>query len=544
MASEEVIREVGIFDTLGYEQYAQSAELAELLRTVDPRPIQIDGYKINAAAPGYVVLPRFKTDAEIRLISRIKKARLPFRSFDPEEQGRLPAMEAIENVAKSHGVVIPLLPHDRVDADTHNFRAAFVAGLAMAMSRELLLLQEGEDPVPLDYRDLVSTFRFPNQIDQYVADFSLEVAARAHADAPPVIGHPKTFLERLNLGASAAENELSELGHYYLETDEYHRALRGELRIVTGRKGAGKTALFSQLRDKLRQDRSRIVLDLKPEGFQLLKLRERVLDFLEEGTKEHTITAFWEYLLLLETCHKILEKDKQVHMRDHRLYEPYRALADAYFEEEHSTEGDFSERMLLLMQRIADDFDATHPRDGAKLRLTSGEVTELLHRHDVATLRERVVDYLEFKNGLWILFDNLDKGWPAHGVTPDDVRTLRSLIDAMAKIERDLKKRDIECHGVVFIRNDVYELLIENTPDRGKVPQATLDWTDPDLLRELLRRRFVFTGVTGNPTFAEIWSQIAVTHIRGEETSQYLVERSLMAPRPDRIGSLLPKSRS
>ena len=529
--SEELTRDVGIFDTLGFVEYSNSPELANLLEAIDPTPIPLSGYQIDAAAPAYIVLPRTKTDAEIRLVSRIKKARVHFRSFDPEEQGRLSAGDAIENVAKSHGVVISLLPKERHGADTHNCRAAFVAGLAMAMRRELLLMQEGEDPVPLDYRDLVSPFRFPNQIDQYVNDFSIAIGARFQASAPRVVAQPTTFLSRLNLGASAAENELQELGQYYLETDEYRRAIRGEVRIVTGRKGAGKTALFAQLRDKVRQDRSRVVLDLKPEGFQLLKLRERVLDFLEEGTKEHTVTAFWEYLLLLETCHKILEKDKQTHMRDHRLYEPYRALAESYFEDEQATEGDFSERMLLLMQRLSDDFDETHPKVGERLRLTSAEVTQLLHKHDVSTLRERVAEYLQFKNGLWILFDNLDKGWPAHGVTSDDVQTLRSLIEAMSKIERDLKKRKVECHGVVFIRNDVYELLVANTADRGKVPTVTLDWTDPELLREVLRRRFVSTGVEGNPTFDEIWLQIAATHIQGEETSQFLLDRSLMRPR-------------
>jgi hypothetical protein len=135
------------------------------------------------------------------------------------------------------------------------------------MGRSLLFLQEGNDPVPLDYRDLVSSFRFPNQIDQYVADFASEIGERLQATSIPVTGKPRTLLEALNLGASAAENEFQDLGHYYLETDEYRRAVRGELRIVTGRKGAGKTALFSQPRDKIRRDKSRLVLDLKPEGF-------------------------------------------------------------------------------------------------------------------------------------------------------------------------------------------------------------------------------------------------------------------------------------
>jgi hypothetical protein len=531
-ADDELIREVGIFDTLGYQNYANSRELASALRLVsDIRPLSPHIIAPNPAAPVYIILPKEKSDAEIRLISRVKKARLQFRSFDPEEHGRLPAGEALENVARSHGVIAPLLSRERVNANVHNYRSSFVAGLTMGLGRTLLLLQEGEDPVPLDYRDLVRSFLHPQSIDEHVAEFAAEVSARFQSFAPRVVSEPVTFLERLNLGASSAENELQTLGHYYIETDEYRRALRGEVRVVTGRKGAGKTALFAQLRDKLRQDKSRIVLDLKPEGFQLLKLRERVLDYLEEGTKEHTITIFWEYLLLLEISHKLLEKDTLIHMRDNRLYEPYRRLAEEYDNADESPDGDFSERMIGLMQRIADDFGASRPDAGAAIMLNTGQISELVYRRDVAGLRDRVVEYLAFKKGLWILFDNLDKGWPAHGVSSEDVLALRALIDAMSKLERELQKREIEAHGIIFIRNDVYELLVSDTSDRGKVASITLDWSDPELLRELLRRRFVYTGVEGNPAFEALWGQIAVSHVRGEESSQYLIDRCLMRPR-------------
>ncbi|HEX6190705.1 MAG TPA: hypothetical protein VFZ40_21820, partial [Pyrinomonadaceae bacterium] len=126
--SDELIRQIGIFDTLGYEEYSNSGHLAHFLRQLtDLTPLTIPE-TINGAAPVYVVLPRVKTDIEIRTIARIKKARLSFRSFDPEEQTRLGAGDAIENVGQSHGVVTLLLSKDRVDAVVHNFRAAFIAG--------------------------------------------------------------------------------------------------------------------------------------------------------------------------------------------------------------------------------------------------------------------------------------------------------------------------------------------------------------------------------------------------------------------------------
>lgn len=532
LGSGDLIRQVGIFDTLGYTQYASSGDLAKILRGIsDPTPLPIRN-DVIASAPVYLVLPRLKTDVEVRIVSRLKKARASFRTFDPDEIGRMPAGEAIDNVARSHGIIAPLLAKHRTDAEVHNFRAAFVAGLAMAMEKELVLLQDGQDPVPLDYRDLVSSYRSLEQIDNRIAEFAIEIGARFQRSSGPVVSEPKTFLERLNLGASAAENELQELGYYYLRTAEYQRALRGEVRVVTGRKGAGKTALFLQLRDRVRQERSRIVLDLRPEGFQLLKFKERVLGLLEEGTQEHTITAFWEYLLFLEIGHRLLEQDQQAHLRNDELYEPYQQLRAAYFTDSYLAEGDFSERLINLTERIADDFSSSRVGEGKPAGLSRAQITELLYRHDIAALRSAVVTYLEKKDELWILFDNLDKGWPAHGVSPADVLTLRSLIEAMAKIERDLSKRGIPCHGIVFIRNDVFELLVSEAADRGKIASINLDWTDPDLLREILRRRFVYSeGISSDPSFEDLWREVAVTHVDGEESSQYLIERSLLRPR-------------
>ena len=532
ISDKVLMREVGIFDTLGFSEYTNSTGLAGLVSEIsDLAPLNIEDHQINTSTPVYIILPGMKGDAEIRVVSRLKKARLQFRSFDPEEQGRLSAREAIENVVSSHGVVIPLLSNERVDATVHNLRAAFVAGLSSALDKQLLLLQPVGDPVPLDYRDLVLEYRSLDQINEHIAGFASAVTGLLQAGIAPIASKPQSFLARLELGASSAENEMFELSQYFLETDEYRRTLRGELQIVTGRKGSGKTALFAQVRNRLREDSQIVVLDLKPEGFQLLKFKELVLDLLQEGTKEHTITAFWEYLLLLEICHKLLEKDRELHLRNHQIYEMYQVISKAYQEDAVIAEGDFAERMMELTQRIADDFRYALRSGDSKYRLSSTEITELLYKHDVAKLRKDLILYLTNNKGLWILFDNIDKGWPAHGVSHDDLITVRCLLDAMRKLERDMQKREIQCRGIIFIRNDVYELLIEATSDRGKTARVAIDWSDPELLRELLRCRFVSGDIPEQLTFEQIWPQVCVSHIEGEETSQYIIDRCLMRPR-------------
>ena len=525
-----LVAEVGIFDTLGYLEYENAGELENHLRKItDPMPSARNVHPLNQNAPIYLIEARFRTDSVTRIISRVKKARLFYRSFDPQESPRLSASEGFEQVAQSFGVLLHLLPLQISDALTHNIRVAFLGGLAEGFGKVSLLLQDGEEPVPLDCRDLVKVFKAPIDIDDSISDFATQVTEAMQQSRFQEIEKEHTALEDLSFGASAAENEFRELAGYYLETDQFQRALRGEVRLVVGRKGSGKTAIFAQVRDRMREERQNIVVDLRPDGYQLLKFKEMVLKFLGQGSLEHTITAFWEYLLLLEICYKLLEKDRLPHTRDYRLVVPYRKLAAIYDSDRYVSEGDFSERLSRLLLHLTEDYRTKYGED-ANRTLTQQEITELLYRHDVNLLRDQVVEYLKVKKGLLLLFDNLDKGWPTHGLTVTDIVILRALLEATRKLERQLQRRDIDCRTLAFLRNDVYELLVSETPDRGKEGRVALDWSDPDLLRELIRRRMLYSGLPDR-TFEELWRTICVSHVAGEESSQYLIDRCLMRPR-------------
>jgi len=178
--------------------------------------------EVNPKSPVYVILPKVKTDNEIQLVSRVRKAfRSNYRTFDPDEQGRLSAVEAIRNVCLSHGIIVPLISAQRTDAQVHNLRAAFVAGLAAGMDKELLLLQFGEDPVPLDYRDFVKYVATERQLEGYFCDFAPEVFSRFQSDVGRAKAAPTNRLQQLTIGASSAENEMGHLADYYLETEEF-----------------------------------------------------------------------------------------------------------------------------------------------------------------------------------------------------------------------------------------------------------------------------------------------------------------------------------
>jgi hypothetical protein len=269
------------------------------------------------------------TDDADQLLTRGLRAGLRSRTFDPSEQGRLSAAEAVRAVAISNGVVLPLLSAEMKDAIIHNMRIAFVAGVAHALNKVTLILQRGHWQTPLDIRDDVVSFSTDTQLGAIFSDFAASVHEARYRSQLPSAG-PANKLANINLGDPAAENEETTLESYFLDRDEFRQVLDGRANIVVGRKGSGKTAIFYQVRDRLSAARNNIILGLSPEAYQLRKLKDVVLHCLNAGSKEFLLSAFWEYVLLLEICSKVIDRDRDLHKRDHQIFEPYQRLLKRY----------------------------------------------------------------------------------------------------------------------------------------------------------------------------------------------------------------------
>ena len=526
------IQEVGIFDTLGYATYQNSKDLVEILTKNESNQPYKGEQRLNLTAPVYLMDTQYKTDFSSRIITRINKAKLYYRSFDPSESPRLSAHEAITEVSESYGVVVQLLTKESKNAIIHNLRAAFIAGLANGMSIPTRILQYGYDPIPIDYRDEVDIYRKPEDIDAIIAEFASDVITEIQDYNPSVNRFKPSFLEKLDLGSSAAENEIRGLSNYYMKTDAFYKSSRGEVQLVIGRKGTGKSAIFYQIVRQEKGSSKNIVLDLQPEGYKLLKFKEQVLDHLEDGTFQHTIMAFWEYLLLLEVANKILENDKSRHISFEKLTEPYKILEVAYKAENYIEQGDFSERMSGLIEKLNERF-AIHAKEH-KVRLSSPEITGLIHETNIKDLKHALSEYLKHKERIWILFDNIDKGWPSTGLTGKDIIIIRSLIDASKNLKRFFEKSKVNLYPLIFLRSDVYHHLVLGTSDRQNEAKVSLDWTDQDMLMRLIELRILANDEVlrcENDNFQKIWLEIATSHYKGEDSFQFIVDRCLMRPR-------------
>ncbi len=521
--------ELGLLDTVGYVDFQNSEELARQLQDRLPgEPLALPFAVLNQDAPLYVLKGHIDTEGAIRLMSTLKKSALRFRTFDVVETPRLSLQEARKQVGASLAVVANLLSQDRQGAQVHNARCALIAGMAMASGKTVVLLQEADTTQPIDYRDVVQTYKSADHLQRLLERPIKQVVSRLQDARVAAVKRPERLLERIDLGDVAAENEIRALRSYFVRTAQFNDAKRGNARLVVGRKGAGKTAIFYAVRDLFFSSRSHLVLDLKPEGHQFTKLREAVLSGLTPGLQEHTLTAFWNYILLLEIAQKIVDNEYSWAQRDTERRQRYEQVLAAFRQMVPNDTGDLSERLLRQVDRLTERYDAR--RRTSSEPLTGSELTGLLFESDIPNLDVAVASYLETKEEVWLLVDNLDKGWPIRGASIEDIMILRTLLEATRKLQRQLERRNVSFRCQVFLRNDIYEHLVVETPDKGKDTAIVLDWDDPEIFREILRRRIeATTELSGS--FNDLWPMIFETHVRAQESFQYIIERTLMRPR-------------
>lgn len=526
--NKNMLDKIGLLDTVGYKEFTNSSEIISIVEAKATHITSQRSSQLDTFAPIYYLKTPLDTEGSLRVTSSLKKSWFRFRVYDPKERVRLPLSLAIREVDKSRAIIAHLLSPTRGEISLiHNARCAFVAGFAMASQKRVLLIQEGKIEHPIDYRDIIREYEDVSHINIIMNDFFRGVVETLQTPSQNVEAVQRSALEDIDIGDIAAENEIENLKTYYVRTGQFTDARKGHAQLVVGRKGSGKTALFYALRHHIAPHRQNVlVLDLKPEGYQFAKLRETIFNKFSSAVRQHTLIAIWDYVLLLELTHKILNDKKEIHAsyNNPEKGELLKKLRDEYKLHRSIEEGDFSERLNALIDRI---IKRTPDKSGT---LGSPEITQLVFLHDIKKLRALLVNYLKDKKEVWLLFDNLDKNWKIDRKDDYEAVILRCLLDASRKLQKMLLKQKINFHSVVFIRNDIYAFFLDKTTDRGKDQVSYLNWDDIHLFGEILRLRIEMTSEYEG-TFENIWEKIFDLHVKGESSFNYIVNRTLMRPR-------------
>ena len=517
--------DLGLFDTLGYFKYSNSQEIVnEIVSSYPRKSLPKLSNKIYTETPLYFVKGPVDTDGAVQFMTTLKKSALSFRTYDPIETPRLSLYEARKQVNGSIGVFAHLISPFRKNSRAYNALSAFICGMAMAQQKVVFMLQEEFVKQPIDYRDIVVQYNDALSINQLLQRPIYAVVKNMQTSKVIKERDPELLLEQIDLGDTAAENEIRGLQQYFVRTGQFNQAKQGHARLVVGRKGSGKTATFYEVRNSIGFSKYKLVIDLKPEGHQFIKLKEYVLSKMSEGLKEHTLVAFWNYILLTEIAHKILETEKSFAERDAKRFEKFNRIKDLVGDIITSYQSDFSQRLLIKVDNILESVNSISNID------LKTNVTQLIYEGDINKLNEIICDYLSEKSEVWLLFDNIDKGWPTRGASQEDILIVRGLLNATRKLQRQLEFKNVSVKCLLFIRTDIYELLMENTRDKGKDSVIQLDWDDEELFRQIVLKRIESsTNLQGN--FREIWQQVFESHIATQDTFTYILDRTLMRPR-------------
>jgi hypothetical protein len=277
-----------------------------------------------------------------------------------------------------------------------------------------------------------------------------------------------------------------------------------------------------------RADKRNVVIDLNPEGYQLLKLKELITSFTSLGGRKEFVAAFWQYVLWLEIAYKLLEKDAHVAQRDHVLGERYRRLEAMFRQRADTGTRDFSERLRLLTDKIAERFEAHQNKDSL---LKSSEVLQIIYGTEIMSVRNEIFSYLKLKGTILLLFDNLDRMRTLAGFDQHDATILMGLVESLQEISKPFRRNNLDFCWVVFIRSDVYLFVVQAMADYGKHEPLSLEWTDRELLKRVLQKRILASLPDRRSDWAETWRSVSTATTAGRDTMDFLCESSLMRPR-------------
>ncbi|RJL00949.1 hypothetical protein D3P06_12945 [Paracoccus aestuarii] len=247
-------------------------------------------------------------------------------------------------------------------------------------------------------------------------------------------------------------------------------------------------------------------------------MREALLSVLSAGVFDHTIAAFWQYILYFEILLKLRESIIPKVKSNFQVQQKVAAIEDQFDLDDQVVSGDFTSRLKAAVDKVV---SRAGQSDNAEDLRT--ELTNYMFERPIPALREAIAAICDGYDEIHILIDDLDKGWPPRRVEPQDVMMVKHLIETLQKIRRELSKKDIELSHLIFLRGDIYERLVEGTSDRGKYNVINVDWSDPLQLENLLLVR-VATSV--------------------EEDDEELAWRALNPPMPggDAVGRMISAS--
>ncbi|MEO7177672.1 MAG: hypothetical protein ABIW83_02400, partial [Allosphingosinicella sp.] len=287
------------------------------------------------------------------------------------------------------------------------------------------------------------------------------------------------------------EARLDDIKRYFFIVPELNYIITGDASYVIGRKGTGKTALVQYLSDRSGGDL--LVTKLTFKNFPFNELYSQV----NEGyRKPNQYITIWKLIIYSAAC-RLMSQSTTLDPLTKRTID--RAFPPA--ETDHLG--------TIIGKWIASDF-------GLSVLGTGVNMGKWFKDKKQATLQEKVENLEGFvrknipRQKLMILFDELDEDYKEifeDYSKSDYLDLLTSLFKAVQDIRVAFSGTSKSLYPVIFLRDDIYDLIRDPDKNKWRDLEVDLKWTDEGI-RALLAHRLSRVMEKPESDFEQLWYSI------------------------------------
>jgi hypothetical protein len=470
------------------------------------------------------------TDASRTLTRRLDAAARKnwhINAADTSEIGAAPISWYLPNVWAASAAVIHFAAPRRSNSLVHNARAALIAGIALGLNKQLLMVAEEQYESPFDYRDILQIHTSSKQLGQIFDGWFADLRPGVIPSSVPS-RREQTALQQLNFFEYVAEQESDTLDDYFVPTSQYESVLSSRSVLFVGRKGVGKTANMLEAARSLGEDRRNLVSVIKPVDYELTGLLDVLQRYRGKESRNYLIENMWKLLIYTELAKALIESAEG---RAAGIG-PKGALADLRdFVDQRVP--NVREDFALRLEQIVESLLENAKPDARGIAVSRDNIGAALGGVFMRDLRKRLEPALSHYKRVAILIDNLDKAWDRHADLDDLSQLLLGLLTTVGRVASEFRKEavrdeDLTFSLAVFLRDDIYQHLIRVAREPDKIKAASITWDDRNLLFRVIDERFAVSRGSGPE---ELWGRFICPTVDAVPTRDYLFARVLPRPR-------------
>lgn len=268
------------------------------------------------------------------------------------------------------------------------------------------------------------------------------------------------------------EAKLEDTTRYFFHIDIVDKIVAGEKSFVIGRKGTGKTAITEHIVKGNKYSRFAKKLSFKNFPFQDLYTLSN-----DSFTTPNQYITLWKYLIYSSVAKLMISNEAIDHIIRDKLKSVY--------------EGDVEQSLSRSIKRwVSGGFKISILGTGLEATGASNlQKNETSWIERVETLEDILLKHLDESEYL-IVFDELDEDY-SNIMDASKSKNYTDLLTSLFKAVQDVRSVFGETHKlfpVVFLRDDIYEILTDNDRNKWRDLKVSITW-DERSIKELMAFR-------------------------------------------------------